>query len=115
MGFDLESLTRAGFNKTMTTAQWHQRNDDLDELGMNNGGPYVSNYVLTKPAESGGEVTVTVEQNTTTENQAGMEVTIKHPEIAVIEGPGGRAACPADDIRQILRLTVQLAKARQEG
>jgi co-chaperonin GroES (HSP10) len=114
MAFDLPSLTRAGFEQKLTTEQWQERNKDLDERGMNSGGPYVSNYVLKKRV-GGGEVTVTVEQNTSTENQSGMEVTIKHPEIVVVEGPGGRAVCAAGNTYLILQLAKQLAQAPREG
>lgn len=105
MSFDLDRMTEAGFTKTLSKAQWAARNAELDALGMNTGGPYTSDYVL-----QNGDVTLTVEQNTSTETQSGMEVTIKHPQVVIVEGPGGRVACPAGDADLILAMTEQLAQ-----
>lgn len=100
--FDVNALTKMGFQK-MTTDQWAQQVESYAAAGMNQGGKYDFLYCLTR-----GKTSVIVEQNTATVIQDGLEVTTKHPTVAIVSGPGGRAAVAAGDMQALLGVLVEI-------
>jgi len=94
--FDVNALTKLGFKK-LTNEQWVAKSEEFAKSGMNLGGKYDFLYLLTRNA-----TTVLIEQNTATVIQDGLEVTTKHPPVAILSGPGGRAAVAAGDMQALL-------------
>jgi len=71
---------------------------------LQRGGPYDFRGCYRK-----GPLTITVEQNTDTRLESGMTQMTTYPEIAIVDGPKGRVACPVDDLDLITRMASELA------
>lgn len=97
-------------NHHLLMAQYHfdieSFEQELAEVDpeMNSGGDYQLLGVYRS-----GEVTIRVEQNTDTRSERGVTLTTAHPEVAVLTGPGGTAACSAADLELIAILVSELS------
>ena len=100
----IQLLLDAGFVKDLTTKQWTDANAEATRAGMGNGGDYRLDYLLRR-----GDVTVQIEQNVSTLVQDGLETMTRHPAVAVVVGPRGRVACPANDTALILSMADSVA------
>jgi len=100
---DLNALTEAGFKQALTAEQREAKNAELAESELSRGGEYRIDYALTRD-----KVTITVEQNTGAQSRGDLEMSIKYPPVAVVEGPGGRVACSPDNTGLLLRLADEL-------
>lgn len=98
---DDDYLIDAGFERDESEREAHQ--SVADASGMDAGGPYWVRGTYKK-----GKVTITFETNVSTIEQQGMTSQINHPQACVIEGPGGRVACSANDTELQLRLAGQV-------
>jgi hypothetical protein len=97
--FDLQMLEAAGFEKQLTEQEWQDKQQQLAGSEMAHGGEYRLDYVLARD-----RVTVTVEQNTSTQEYGGMQMQVRHPPVAIIDGPNGRVSCSAENAQLILQL-----------
>lgn len=97
-----EYLTDAGFERIENEREAHQ--SVADASNMDEGGPYFVRGVYKKD-----RVTLTFEVNVSTIEQGGMTSQINHPQVCIIEGPGGRVACSANDTELQLRLAEEMA------
>jgi len=89
-----EALTAQGF---IDDAQAKQvAVDNAAAQGLSDNGEYTTHVVYTK-----GDVVVVVEQNEAPD-EAGSEVIIRHPAVAIITSPKGRVACNPKDVELVL-------------
>lgn len=95
-------LTNAGFTRDEDERSAHQ--NVADASNMDNGGPYFVRGTYKK-----GEVSLTFEVNVSTMEQGGMKSQITHPQVCIVEGPGGRVACDAANTELQLQLAEELA------
>lgn len=77
--------------------------ESIEELQLNRGGEYQAHGCYRKAYAS-----VTIERNTDTREEGGMSIMATYPPVAVVEGPKGRVACPADDFELVLRMVTEL-------
>lgn len=101
--FDLDALAEAGFRKRLSEQEWRTLNSELNQTELAAGGEYHIDYVLGRD-----DVTVTIEQNVSTQEHGGMQIQTRHPAIAVVEGPNGRASCSVEYPELILELARQV-------
>lgn len=100
---DVTPLLDAGF-EALTEAEFKAEVARLAELGMDQGGTYDYGYELKR-----GDVTIFIEQNTSTLVAGGLETMTKHPAVAAIQGPKGRVNAPAEDVDLILALVDEVS------
>ena len=74
------------------------------DIGMDAGGPFAHQGVYVR-----GSVTIEIQQNTDTQTAGGMEMTVKHPPVAVVEGPKGRCAANPANRAGVLELADELS------
>ena len=102
--FKPQGLIQAGFKKTLTNKQWSTKMSQLQQSEISRTGPYRLEYILQR-----GEVTVTIEQNTSKQLHGGLEATVTYPSVAVVEGPKGRVACDPENTELILQMADELS------
>lgn len=100
--FDFEALERAGFEKTLTSEEWEEMQNDIS---LQAHSDLRVDYILRR-----GDVTLHVEQN----NKSGVPVggatvTANYPQIVVLSGPAGKVAVAAGDTDLILAMAAQVA------
>lgn len=100
---DIKPLLDGGF-KPLSQKDWEAEVTRLKALGMDNGGTYDFGYEL----KNDKGVSILIEQNISTIAADGLETMTKHPAVATVVGPRGRATAAADDIELILALVDQV-------
>lgn len=100
--YEDQYLLDAGFERDDSEREAHQ--SVADASGMDTGGQYFVRGVYKK-----GGVTVTFENNASEITQGGLTSQVQHPQACIIEGPGGRVACHANDTELQLHLAEEMA------
>lgn len=114
--FDLKALEDAGFQKALTTEEWELLQEQVarryTRAGQSvqeqtPGGNVVVDYVLERE-----NVRVSTEQNTQDQIPFGVPMTVRYPQIAVIENleDNRRVSCDAADTALILLLADEVGK-----
>ena len=85
----IDTLKNLGFTED-DTAEFQQISDNLDL--SRNDNPHKVLHVLTK-----GDVTAVIEKNVSDDNSGGVEVTMKHPAVLILESSKGRVAISNHD------------------
>lgn len=114
--FDLKALQDAGFEKALSTEEWEQLQAQLAQQysrpSQSNAqeqipGGVVVDYVLKR-----GDVRVSTQQNTQDQAPYGISMTVRYPQIAMIENEadGRRVSCDAANTALILLLAEEIGK-----
>jgi hypothetical protein len=114
--FDLKALEDAGFAKALTAEEWQLLQDQNatrytrageTAQGQVPGGKVVVDYVLER-----GDVRVSTEQNTQDQAPFGIAMTVRYPQIALVENisDGRRVTCDASNTALILAMADEVSK-----
>ena len=111
--FDIDALEAAGFTKTLTDEQWIDLNENQlpqqylreDGAGLKPGSKGTVDYLLERKG-----VFLRTERNLQEQEQAGLQTTVRYPEIVILEAWEGRVrvACDASDTELILTLVDEI-------
>jgi hypothetical protein len=101
--FDFAALEAVGFSR-LSEEDWLTEVEAQQE-SYGPGSEVALDYIMRRP----DGVQVMLEQNTRRQVSGGLEATVAYPQVAIISGPRGRAACDPSNTELILRLVGEVA------